>query len=191
MIEYLIALDQKLLLWINQFAGDSILDFIFVQASEKFIWLPLYGVLLYLIYKRLDFNSGKWVVLGALSLLVLTDQGSVQLFKETFQRLRPCHNPDLDGLLNLPSGRCGGSFSFISSHASNVFGLAVYLIFIMTRGSDSRAWWLLLVWAIVVSVSRVFLGVHYPLDICGGAIFGALLGFGVAAVVNKSIEFKQ
>ena len=191
MIEYLIALDQKLLLWINQFAGDPILDFVFVQASEKFIWLPMYGVLLYLIYKRFGFNSGKWVVLGALCLLILTDQGSVQLFKETFQRLRPCHNPDLDELLKVPLGRCGGSFGFISSHASNVFGLSVFLIFIMTRGSDNKAWWLLLLWATVVSISRVFLGVHYPLDICGGVIFGSLLGVGVAVVLNRSIELKQ
>jgi undecaprenyl-diphosphatase len=141
----------------------------------KIEWLPLYLFLIFLVFYR--FRRKGWIII-ALTLVVfaLTDLTSVHLFKNVFERLRPCHNPALDGLVHLVNGRCGGKYGFISSHAANTFGLAVFMSLVF------RNKWLvisILVWATVVSYSRIYLGVHYPFDVICGAIWGSLISFGI------------
>jgi undecaprenyl-diphosphatase len=109
-------------------------------------------------------------------LITLADQSSVHLFKEVFERLRPCHNPELQEYIHLVKGHCGGKYGFISSHAANTFALAVFLKNIY------RIRWLsvlLLSWATIVSYSRIYIGVHYPFDVIAGVVWGALLGYGI------------
>ncbi|MBC8523108.1 phosphatase PAP2 family protein [PVC group bacterium] len=186
MIEQLIHLDQELLLAVNQLTGNTYLDKLMVLTSAKWVWVPFYAFLLYSLYKHYGSNSLVWVVLGAFSLIVLSDQGSVQLFKEVFHRLRPCHNPTLMSELFLPSGNCGGQFGFISSHAANVFGLSAFTIVLM--GKRTKLWYLMIIWASIVSFSRVYLAVHYPADILVGAMFGLLLGTGIGTIVQRQVK---
>jgi len=179
MIEALKNLDTEFFLAING-SHNSIFDFLMFWASNKLIWIPLYLFFLYLLIK-----NNKWktvgIFLSIILLIVLSDQGSVLLFKNVFLRLRPCHEPQLEGLVHLVNGKCGGQFGFISSHASNSFALAIFLIQFL--GKKYRFFTVLvLFWALMVAYSRVYLGVHYPGDVIVAAVFGNLLGFMISKV---------
>lgn len=170
----LISLDQELFLLING-AHTSFLDSVMYWFSDKWIWAPAYAILLFLIVR--EFRNRTWMVLlGVVFLIVLTDQLSVILFKDVFMRLRPCHEPALEGMVRTLYGHCGGKYGFISSHAANTFGLAVFSG-LMLRPSFKWLLPVMLSWAILVSYSRIYLGVHYPGDIVAGAAVGGLIGF--------------
>lgn len=171
MIEWLMHLDTQLFLFLNGISSP-IADFIMYWLSHREIWIPLYLFLIYLLYR----HYGKMaiaLVLLALLLFAISDRVSVVAFKDVFQRLRPCHEPALEGLVYTLHGRCGGKFGFISSHASNTFSLATFMALLFWNKFRFIAVFML-VWASLVSYSRVYLGVHYPGDIIAGAMVGAI-----------------
>lgn len=171
----LIQWDRELLVFFNNM-GTEFWDPFWLAVSGIAMWIPLYALLIFLIVRKLS-GKQRWIALFAVALnVVFTDQGSVQLFKEQFMRLRPCHVEDLVGQIRLVKGSCGGKYGFISSHASNTFGLAV-LVGLLLKPHFRYLLPALLFWAALVSYSRVYLGVHYPGDILCGAVFGSLLGF--------------
>lgn len=166
-------LDQDLFLLLNAIHSPW-WDKFMVLVSAKLTWVPLYIIILVLLairYKR------SFLIIIPIVILTITasDQLSVHAFKEVFQRLRPCHEPSLAGLVHTVNSRCGGMYGFVSSHAANSFAVAV-----LSLGLVKKKWFtvLILFWAALVSYSRVYLGVHYPGDILGGAILGALLAYG-------------
>lgn len=122
-------------------------------------------------------------MLAVVVLIVLSDQLSVHAFKNVIHRLRPCHNPEIQSIVHLLNGRCGGSYGFVSSHAANVFALAMFL-YLFFRAKINRFGIWIFAWAAVVAYSRVYAGVHYPGDI----IVGALLGAGIGVTVYKLYE---
>ncbi len=165
--------DRSLFVTLNN-AGFEALDPVMLAVSGTLLWIPLYGFLVYLLFRHRGTRDGivglAWVVV----LILLCDQGSVHLFKEVFERLRPCHEPLLEGQVRLVKSHCGGHFGFVSSHATNTFGLAVFIGNLL----KSKVRWLLptlLIWAALVSYSRIWLGVHYPLDVIGGAVLGTFI----------------
>jgi len=166
-------LDQQLLLFINSL-NSPFWDRVMYVLSGKIIWAPLY--LAILIYIGIKYKKKFWVILPFIILAVaIADQFSVQLFKNVFQRLRPCHEPSLQGMLHLVNGECGGLYGFVSSHATNSFNVALLsLMFIRKRGYTSS----IILWAAVIGYSRVYLGVHYPGDVICGSMLGALVGWG-------------
>ncbi len=184
-MEELIHFDEMLLLGINGLAGHPLLDRIMLLLSAKWTWLPLYAFILAMLIKHFGWVSTGWICLGAAAMVILTDQGSVQFFKETVNRLRPCHHAELQQRLVLVSGKCGGRYGFISSHAANVFGLAV-LVNLLFKGLG-RVWKFMFLWAALVAFSRVYLGVHYPSDIIAGALVGSLIGYLAAKTVIRVI----
>jgi undecaprenyl-diphosphatase len=126
-----------------------------------------------LIFKKYN-QYGFWVILSLILAVVLSDQLSV-LIKEVVQRLRPSHDPSLLGKINLPTGE-GGLYGFISSHATNVFAFT-FLMGFMTK--NRRLFLTLLGWAFVTIYSRVYVGVHYPLDVICGSLLGIVIGWGI------------
>lgn len=172
MIETLKQWDESLFLWLNSFHADW-LDPIIFQMTETITWIPLYAFLIFWIFK-VD-RANAWWVLGGVALTILAaDQFTSGFLKPLMERLRPCHDPRWEGMMH-NYGRCGGLYGFVSSHAANTFGLAVFLNRKM-KGQLKYLRWLYL-YAIVVSYTRIYLGVHYPFDIFLGAVIGALFAW--------------
>jgi undecaprenyl-diphosphatase len=174
MLDWLQIIDEKLLFLIN---GEHSLFFdnLMWWASGKYSWWPLYVLILAALGFKLKWKA--WLPFLFLILIItLSDQTSVHLFKNVFMRPRPTHNPEIKDLVVLVNNYRGGLYGFISSHATNTFSVAVFLRIMF---KESRLSLILLAWAVLVSYSRVYLGVHYPFDVLAGAIWGSLIGWGM------------
>ena len=172
MIEQIKKWDEDLFLWLNSFHTDW-LDPVMYQATETITWIPLYAFLIYKIYKANPSNS--WWVFGGVALTILiSDQFTSGFMKPFFERLRPCHDDRWTDVIH-NYGRCGGLYGFASSHAANTFGLAVFLNKKLGKSIKGLGW--LFLYAILVSYTRIYLGVHYPVDILIGASIGTAAAF--------------
>jgi len=171
MLEYLLKLDTDLFLLLNGI-NSTFWDTIMWYISATKTWIPLYLIVLFFVFKQQKWKG--FITFFFMILLVgVADQGSVHLFKNTFQRLRPCHNEAILNIVHIVNNKCGGLYSFVSSHATNTFAFAVFTSLYFNKKKIS---YLLIFWAIIVSYSRIYLGVHYPLDVFGGAILGVIIG---------------
>jgi undecaprenyl-diphosphatase len=167
-MDELIALDQALFLELNQYRSPF-WDVVMVLISNKYVWFPFYGILIGLwvyFYRR----RGMLMVLTLAASVGIADFVASGIFKPYFARLRPCHDTLLGDAVNFIDG-CGGQYGFVSSHAANAFAVAIFVIMLLPR----HQWGfklLLFIWALAISYSRVYLGVHYPGDITAGAFIG-------------------
>jgi undecaprenyl-diphosphatase len=170
MLDWLLNLDKSIFLTLNGL-HCSFLDPVMIFITGILQWIPLYIVIAFFLFWKRDWRIGLIALFAVLLIFALTDQLGVHLFKNTIQRLRPCHEPALQGMVNILEG-CGGQFSFISNHAANTFGLAMF-----TSLFFRKKWytWGIFSWAAIVSYSRIYVGKHYPLDLICGALFGMLI----------------
>lgn len=183
LLERLDALDREAFLAING-AHTPWADGLMIAVSEMLVWLPLYVFFLFVLRRRFGWK-GLWWSLPVIALMVwCSDSGSVMLFKNTVQRLRPCHQPELAGLVHVVDG-CGGSFGFVSSHASNHFAIATFMAGVLA-GTPRWAAPMLFVWATLIGYSRIYLGVHYPGDVLVGALYGSIVG-AIFAVLHRAV----
>ncbi len=184
MLEQLIQFDQNLFFTINHGLSNSFFDWLMPALRNRFFWTPLY--LFIIIFFIRNYGKQGWIMILFLILTFgLTDFFSSSILKPSVQRLRPCNDPEIkSSVKNLID--CGSGYSFPSSHASNHFGLAVFLIVMFYR-----KWKLILpiglFWAASISFAQVYVGVHYPIDILVGAMLGGMIGFimGTILLVNK------
>ena len=176
-MEAIINFDKEVFLFLNQL-NHPYLDQLMEWITFKWTWVPLYAFLIIKIYLRFKSNSLP-VIIALVCLVVVTDQLSSGFLKPFFERIRPCHEEQLSGLINqvVP---CGGQFSFVSGHAANSFALAIFIWL-----SFGKAWHWIILWATLVAYSRVYVGVHYPLDIIFGAFLGAGIGYTIFWFLNR------
>ena len=173
MIEELLKLDTQLFLFLNSLGNES-WDEMWRIITEKWSSIPLYVFLLYLVYKDLGLKGTFLVMLCAAVLVASSDQ-LANLFKYGMERPRPCQEESLKGLMRFVADRCG-RFGYFSAHASSSMGAAVF-IGLLLKPSYKYIPFFLLFWALLLGYSRIYLGVHYPLDVITGMLFGGILGW--------------
>jgi undecaprenyl-diphosphatase len=169
-LEPIIELDRSLFFLING-CNSTFLDGVMYAVSDKFTWIPLYLSVVYLFFKVWK-RDAIWIVISALVCVILSDQISAGLIKNLAHRLRPSHIAEWNSKIHLVREYAGGLYGFVSSHAANSFAFALFSSLVLKNRFYTV---IIFTWAILLSYSRVYLGVHYPLDVVGGAIVGLLL----------------
>lgn len=184
MINFLLEIDRKLLLFINSW-HEPWLDSVMVSLTNGLVWSPLFLIVIGVMIYKFRWQSIAMLLFVAL-VIFLTDRVSSGLIKPWVGRLRPSHEPDLADLIHIVNGYRGGVFSFVSSHAANAFGVATFLWLILRK--NVKWIWVMFIWATIFSYTRIYLGVHYPSDILGGGVLGALIGLLVYKVGRSMPE---
>ena len=182
-MEEIILEDKQAMIFLNNL-GSSTFDPFWILVSEKWFWIPLYVIFLYFLYKNFNKKSLFYILLFVALGITASDQ-IANIFKFAFERLRPCHDPSLEGLLR--EVKCGGKFGFYSAHSSNSFFVATYLTILLGKKIKQLPYFLF-VWAAIVAYSRVYLGMHFPGDIIVGAIMGILLALFFGTLAKKVIR---
>jgi undecaprenyl-diphosphatase len=173
MLEKILEYDTQLFLYLNKL-GSERWDAMWLLITQEFTFVPLYAILLFFIYKSFGLKPLLLFILVIALMITFTDQ-ITNLFKHTVQRPRPCR---LDELLNegmrYIASRCG-RYGFFSGHSSNSMAAAVFGGLLL-RNYYKNLIFILLFWSFIVGYSRIYVGVHYPLDLFFGFAFGALTG---------------
>lgn len=176
MLEYLNTIDTSLFLFLNSL-HNSFFDSVMWFITRKESWYPMYLIIIGFIIYRYKIRS-LIIIPAIVILIVLADQISVKMFKQVFERLRPSHVDKLKDIIHLLHDKKGGKFGFVSSHAANSFAAATFLALLFKNRIFTYS---IFFWALLVSYSRIYSGVHYPGDI----ICGALLGISIGLLVNQ------
>lgn len=170
-MEQILNLDKELFLFLNGLGSESY-DGFWLIVTKQFYWSPLFIGVFYLIQKKLGWKGLGIIILFLAALITFTDQ-ITNLFKYSFERLRPCNNPEFDGIMREVMTR--KSFSFFSGHASNSFATTTFVVLIIRNYYKHT--YLLYLFPLIFAFSRIYLGLHYPGDILTGYLVGGIFGF--------------
>ena len=173
MIEQLLQYDTELFVFLNNL-GSTTWDGLWLVITDKLAFIPLYVLLLFLLYKSYGLKSLLMFVVIIVLMVTFTDQ-ITNVFKRTFMRPRPCGADEIADSIRFIAVRCG-KYGFFSGHSSNTMAAAVFAG-LMLKPYYKYLIFVLLFWSAVVAYSRIYVGVHYPLDILCGMTFGAMSGF--------------
>lgn len=182
MIDQIVHIDQEIFLAINQGLSNPVFDWLLPILRNPYTWAPLYLFLVIFFIKTYG-KTGILIVLMTLATFGASDAVSSHLIKKSVKRVRPCNDIEFKEEVNIRV-RCGSGFSFTSSHATNHFALAFFWIALFRR-KWKHAMWLCITWATLISVSQIYVGVHYPFDILCGAILGILIGIATGYIFKK------
>jgi undecaprenyl-diphosphatase len=177
--------DKGLFLKINTQWTSNFLDNIFPWFRDQNAWIPLYLFLFVFCIMNFGWRIWPWILFFIITVSI-TDQISSSLLKNWINRTRPCHNTALSDQIRVLVVYCPGSGSFTSSHATNHFGLATFIFFTMRTYFKNWAY-LFFVWAAIISYGQVYVGIHYPLDVIGGAVLGWGIGLLTSFIFNNRI----
>lgn len=173
MLERINELDRQLFLYFNNL-GNSSWDTFWLLVTDKWTAIPLYVFLLYLIFRKFGVK-GALISAVLITLLITTTDQLGNVFKDFFERPRPCRQEGVMEYARFVAERCG-RFGYFSAHASNSMGVAIFIGVILKKYYRTLLFFLI-GWSLLVSYSRVYLGVHYPGDILTGMLVGAIFGY--------------
>jgi undecaprenyl-diphosphatase len=185
MLEKILALDTQLFIYLNSL-GSETYDGLWLIITKQVYWTPFFLLLFYLIYKKLGVKQTLFLLLFVAFLVTATDQ-ITNLFKFAVQRLRPCNNPEINTFIRVVQVRT--SFSFFSGHAANTMAVATFLY--LNFKNEFRYFGLLFLWPLIFAYSRIYLGLHYPLDIISGYLCGLITGYLMYKVYQWAIKRKR
>ncbi|ADY52628.1 phosphoesterase PA-phosphatase related protein [Pseudopedobacter saltans DSM 12145] len=187
MINQLLHFDQEVFFFVNKALGNAFFDWLMPILRNKYTWIPLYIFII-------AFSVGKYKLKGFYLILFLSatvglaDFTSAKLLKPTFERVRPCNDETIKDQVNARVG-CGAGKSFPSTHATDHFAIAMFLI-----GIFRRIWKHIIaigiLWAGLISFAQVYVGVHYPIDVTVGALYGSLIGFLLAKIYKRYFQLE-
>ena len=188
MIDTIRQLDEELFLLLNG-AHCTLCDTLMWYASKMWLWAPIYVWMVFMLFSRKSKLNAVIALLCIACLLFLTDFVAVKTVKETVMRLRPTHNPRLQGLVHMVQDELGnyykgGRYGFFSNHASNFAGVTVFFVLLM-KPMSRWVYAALAAWVVLIGYSRIYLGVHYPLDILAGFAYGTLAGLFIYWLFGK------
>lgn len=164
--------DKNSFLFLNGF-HNSWWDYVITLFTLTPVWIPFYLVIVVIIVKKYGKGS-LWIFIAIALLILFADQLS-GILKHSVKRLRPSHDPEISQLTHIFFTK-GGLYSFVSAHAANSFSFAMFFILLF----KNRTFTLFIIpWALLISYTRIYLGLHYPGDILGGMILGSLIGIGI------------
>ena len=180
MLEKILSLDTELFVFLNGL-GSETFDGLWLFITKQSNWIPLFLLLMYVIYKKLGAKQTLYFLLFVAVIVTITDQ-TTNLFKNGFQRLRPCNNLEINSFIRIVQIR--NSFSFFSGHAANSIAVATFVYF--NFKDKIKYFGLLFLWPLIFAYSRIYLGLHYPVDILTGYLFGFTFGFLIFKVYKEA-----
>lgn len=182
MIEILSNWDKKLFLYLNGF-HSSLMDYVMTLFTLTPIWALFYLVILWIIIRK--YGKKSILIIVSLFLIILLADQISGVFKNSVQRLRPSNDPEISLLAHVFFTK-GGQFGFVSAHAANAFSFAVFSLLLFQQKIYSI---FILSWATLIAYTRIYLGLHYPGDILGGALLGSFIGWGIFRLLIL-VEYK-
>lgn len=165
-------LDEQLFVFLNSL-GSERWDGLWLFVTNKLSWIPFYLALMYLVYRHYGLKNILIITALIIVMITATDQLS-NIFKHGFERPRPCREEHLKEIIRYIAPRCG-RYGYFSAHAANSMAFAVFLG-LLFRKIHKHLLLFLLLWATAMGFSRIYVGVHYPLDTLTGLVIGALAG---------------
>ena len=187
MLDRIKQIDTELLIFLNNL-GNKSWDPMWVLITDKFTFLPLFILIIFFLFKK-NGTKGLLVILLLISVLVLFTDQFTNVVKDFTQRLRPCRLDDLEGLLREIDITCG-KYGFFSAHAANSVSVTIFIINCVDESVKKVLKPVLIFWVMIFSYSRIYLGVHYPLDTIFGLSFGIFSGLLFKYLYNYFISVK-
>lgn len=171
MLDKLIDFDHKIFIFLNGL-GSETYDGLWLLITKQIYWTPFFLLIFYLIQKKIGWKKFGYYILFTAVLILICDQ-TTNLFKYSFQRLRPCNVEELKGIIRIV--KTSSTFSFFSGHAANSMATTVFGFMILKEYYKHS--YLLFLFPLIFAYSRIYLGLHFPSDILTGYLFGATFGF--------------
>lgn len=182
MIDILSNADERLFLLLNGQVSPFIDQLMFL-ISDKYIWIPLYVILFAFLIRKYRWRT-IWIAIAIVILITISDQLANAL-KDGVKRFRPCKDPEISHMVHIVNNYCRSSYGFVSGHAANSMALAVVMSLLFRNKWVTAG---MVFWAVIVSYSRIYLGVHFPGDILGGWIIGVVCAITVYIILRRLLR---